>query len=214
MSVVNRIAFDDAECGLGMSNAHRIVQRHDGIESGKTGRDHLRASAESGEEMRLDKTRGDLEIRFDPPSIEKHAHAGTGETHIDERCIVARVMTNNATRSRKLCTDHLLDFRIVISPVSPCCDKDRDVISANVRHFRKQSLEHQLAWLRASDIAHGNSDLLSPLDEFPQRPSSHWRRDRLSQHRDGIRSGRDVKRFDHGCPLFGKVNHQPIGAVV
>ena len=123
-------------------------------------------------------------------------------------------MTNNPARSRKLCTDHLLDFRIVISPVSPCCDKDRDVVLANVRHFRKQSLQHQLAWLRSSDIAHGDSDLLSRLDEFPQRPSSHGAAIACLSYGDGIRSGRNMKRLDHGRPLFGKVDHQPIASII
>ena len=67
--VVDWVALGDAPPGFGVGYHIGVVQPHDGVESGESGRDHLRAARESGEEVRLDEPGGYLQVGFQPAAI-------------------------------------------------------------------------------------------------------------------------------------------------
>ena len=64
--VMDRIALGDAPRGTRVADVPGIVERHDRLESGQSGRHHLGPAAETGEEVRLDKAGGDADVGIEP----------------------------------------------------------------------------------------------------------------------------------------------------
>ena len=67
-SVTPQRAFGSPIRAASCSVEHRL-------EAGETGRDHLRAAAEAGEEVRLDEAGRDPHVGLDPRAVEPHGHA-------------------------------------------------------------------------------------------------------------------------------------------
>src|SRR5262245_41585674 len=118
-----------------MSDARSIVQGHHRIEPRKTWRYHLGSAAEAGKKMRLNKTCSDLEVGMHPTTIEKDSASSARPSNLHKRSVVPSVMTDHTTRPRKLRSDHLFDFRIVVAAVGAGRNEYGHIVVSNSRHL-------------------------------------------------------------------------------
>ena len=68
--VVDGVALDDAPGRARVADPAGVVQLERRLEPGEARRDHLRAAAEAGEEVRLDEAGRDPEVRLDPLAVQ------------------------------------------------------------------------------------------------------------------------------------------------
>ena len=76
-----------------------------GLQTRQARRDHLRAAAEAGEEMRLDEAGGDPEVCLDRLSCERQRDV-TDHPEVDQARRVARVVVEDAPHPQHLITEH------------------------------------------------------------------------------------------------------------
>src|SRR5262249_14431866 len=103
----------------------------------------------------------DSEFAFNPFAVQQNTDASRGVAHMDERCIIAGIVADDTALLRQLAADHSFDFFRVVATVSAGCNQDCHIAAPDAWHFGKQSLDHDLPWLSARDVAYGDSNFLA-----------------------------------------------------
>ena len=118
-----------------MANSRRVVQMQNRFESRQAGRDHFGSAAEAGKEVGFDETGRDLEVRFDPFTVQKYGHAAFRVASVNQRCVIARIVTNNAALPRNIAAEHFLEFNFCVEAVRARRDKNRDLTQGEPGHL-------------------------------------------------------------------------------
>ena len=212
--IVNGVSFGDAPRCIGMSDAARVMEVEHRFQSRQTRCDHLGSTAESREEVRFDKTCRDLEVRFQPSPVQKHRDAVLCFSGVDQGRVVPGIVTDDAIIRRDFRPEHLDKFVPSVGPMGSRGYEERDVFGPDSGHFGKQCFQHQSPRLRPRDVADGNTDLLSRLNQFRKR----WAGDRcangVDQQLGGPGRPGPILRFDDGGALLGQFDLQTRRAVV
>ena len=103
--VMDGVAVDHAPGRPWVADPARVVKREGRLQTGQARRDHLRAAAEAGEEMRLDETRRDPEVCVDPLSGERERDV-TDHPEVHQARRIARVVVEDPPCAQDLVAEH------------------------------------------------------------------------------------------------------------
>ena len=193
------------QVAFGWRDPPRVVQDEHRLEAREAGRDHLRAAAEAGEEVRLDEPGRDPDVGVHPGPVQRHRHAGRRRADVDERRGVAAVVVDDAVAARDVGAEHLLVFGRRVDAMRAGRDQDRDVFGRMLRQLVKDRLERLLPRLRARDVADRNRDRLPGPDDLAKRRPPERRAQRRDQRRMRIGDGGPEGRLDHRDAVVGKI---------
>src|SRR5439155_1636730 len=101
-----RVALCDAEGGARVADVFRPVIAHDRFEPGATRHDSFRAPAETGEEMRFNKTGDDADIGFDEVTIDERWSAVPRGAELHESTSVFRFVIEHAVVCHHMRREH------------------------------------------------------------------------------------------------------------
>ena len=212
--VVDRIPFGDAPRRHRMTDAHGVVQREHGLQARQSRRDHLRAAAEAGKEMRLDESGRNAHVGVQPQAIEVHLDARRRVAGVDESRSVAAIVIDNAVLPHDVAAEHRVDFRGRVAAMRAGRDQDRDVARADVRHLFEERLEHLAARLRAGDVADGNRDAAAAVGELAERRRGERRAERCDERGVRIADRGAEHRLDDRDAVIGEVDLETVDAVI
>ena len=170
----------------------------DGVEIGKTGAHRLRATAEAGEEVRLDETGDDPQIGLHVTTVDAH-HGCVDVTHVDV-IVVGGTVVVHAVAGEDGGADESRHLGRGGPSVRPGGAEQLDSLRSGTEalELREQWREHGAIGHRARDVGEDDDDLPRSFHQ-----SFEWRSagGRAQRSRDGallVHQGGRVVGLDHG----------------
>ncbi len=139
----------------------RVVEHESRLEPRETGSVQLRAAAEPGEEVRLDETGRDADVRVDPLTVEPHRNVHHLSA-VAQRALVASVVVHDSHPLAHLSTEHRLELGGRVAPMGPGGDEHDDVVGVgDALELVEHRWDHEVPGLRSGAVAHRDRDRLA-----------------------------------------------------
>ena len=212
-AVVDRVALDDSPAGLRAPDHLRVVQPHDRPEAGQPRRDHLRAAAEAGEEVRLDEPRGDADVRLRPGPVQPDRDAAVDLAEGHELGLVERVVDDDAVAVDDVRAEHLHELVPGRRPVGAARDHDRDAVRGHVRQGLEHHRQHRGARHRPRDVADRDGHALVAAHALAEGRAADGLLERLPDRPARVGQTVDIGGFDDRRAVVRKFHRHPGAAV-
>lgn len=193
---VDRITTGHTPARSGMSDHSRTVIVDDRRLAGDARNDSLRATAESGEEVGLDKSNDDPEIRLDVVAIQPDLRSEPRRADLDQICRVVGVVIDHAIPADDVAAEHPLKLGRRVGAMQAGPVEEGYLVVRDVGEFGEERGKDGPIGNRAGQITEYDHDALIAPGELTEGGSADW----LAQGRlNGallIRKPGEIARFD------------------
>ena len=169
--LVDRVAFEDAAIGPGVLEQRRAVPPLHRLDRGDAGTDQLAAARVAGHQMRLDQSRGNLQVGVQVARIDPGRDSPLGRT--DERMLfqAGAVVVLDAVRAHDVLAEHLDLLGRGAGPVQSRRDQEQDLVTRDaclVQHPEDRAEDRRVGH-RPGDVAHQDAGAGSAAGHLAKR---------------------------------------------
>ena len=206
---MNRIPVGDSPNCHGVGDALSVVKLHDGIEACQTGSDHLRAAAESGEEVRFNEPGRDPHVSRQPRPVQPNGNTTRRFAHVLQHFGVEGAVVHDAVAARDVGAEHLVQLFRCVWAMGAGRDHDSHLIVRNVCQLSQEHGQYGPRRHGASNVANGDSDRLSGLDQSPEtRAAAQGISERVANGALLVGQTRNVRRLDDSSDVVGEFDFE------
>ena len=195
--LVDRVALQHAEGGVGMGDHPRPVVGEHGAQSGQTGHGWFWAAGEAGEEMRLYEAGEDADAGLQVQAVEVDRGAAAAQAQVGQRGVVAGVVVDHLVSVGDLGPEHPVQLFRGIGAVGARRHQDGDLFARQMGQLGQQGWQHAVAWHRAGAVVHHDHHVVACIGQGGQRGGAERVPKCIEDRGMLVRQSGHVDRLDH-----------------